>query len=68
VRYIVLNGPSNPSGQWQTQQRRVADDFQALFGAESAITPPIIAIAVGADSDNTQGQSTAYLSQLRWLP
>ena len=68
VRYIVLNGPSNPSGQWQTQQRRVADDFQALFGAESATTPPIIAIAVGADSDNTQGQSTATLSQLRWLP
>lgn len=68
VRYIVLNGPGNPSGQWQTQQRRVADDFQALFGAESASTPPIIAIAVGADSDNTQGQSLAYLSQLRWLP
>ena len=68
VRYMVLNGPSNPNGQWQTQQRRVADDFQALFGLESATTPPIIAIAVGADSDNTQGQSTAYLSQLRWLP
>ena len=68
VRYLVLDGPSAPSGQWQMQQRRVADDFQALFGTESAVTPPIIAVAVGADSDNTQGQSLAYLSQLRWLP
>jgi hypothetical protein len=68
VRYLVLDGAQAQSDQWQTQQRRVADDFQALFGAESPVTPPIIAVAVGADSDNTQGQSTAYLSQLRWLP
>jgi hypothetical protein len=46
----------------------VADDFQALFGAESPATPPVIAVAVGGDSDNTQGQSLAFLSQLRWLP
>jgi hypothetical protein len=68
VRYLVLDGLNAPSGQWQNQQRRVAEDFRALFGAESAVTPPVIAVAVGADSDNTQGQSLAYLSQLRWLP
>jgi hypothetical protein len=69
VRYLVLDGLNAPTGgQWQNQQRRVADDFRALFGAESAVTPPVIAVAVGADSDNTQGQSLAYLSQLRWLP
>ena len=68
VRYLVLDGLNAPSGPWQNQQRRVADDFQALFGAESAVTPPVIAVAVGADSDNSKGQSLAYLSQLRWLP
>jgi hypothetical protein len=68
VRYLVLDGLSAPAGAWQTQQRRIADDFQALFGAESPITPAVIAVAVGADSDNTQGQSQAFLSQLRWLP
>lgn len=68
VRYIVLDGPDAPTGQWVTQRRRVAEDFQRLFGMESPVTPPVLAVVVGADSDNTQGQSTAYVSQLRWLP
>ena len=68
VRYIVLQGPDTPTGQWVTQRRRVVDDFQRLFGQESPLTPPVLAVAVGADSDNTQGQSLAYLGQLRWLP
>ncbi|MDO8449259.1 MAG: DUF3047 domain-containing protein [Rhodoferax sp.] len=68
VRYIVLGGPNAPTGQWSTQRRRVADDFQRLFGRESKSTPPVSAVAVGADSDNTQGHSLAYLGRLRWLP
>ena len=68
VRYIVLDGLNTPAGQWHHQKRRVGDDFQRLFGKESPVTPAVIAIAIGADSDNTQGQSLAYLRQLRWLP
>lgn len=68
VRYIVLNGREAAPGQWQTQQRRLAGDFQQLFGAESPHMPSVIAVAVGADSDNTQDKSQAYLSHLRWLP
>jgi len=30
--------------------------------------PPVTAVAVGADSDNTQGKSLGYVAQLRWLP
>lgn len=68
VRYIVLNGAESPTGQWVAQRRRVADDFARLFGQETPTLPPITAIAVGADSDNTQGHSLGYLTQLRWLP
>jgi hypothetical protein len=68
VRYLVLTGPESAPGQWSAHKRRVADDFQKLFGQESTTTPPVIAVAVGADSDNTQGQSLAYLRDLRWLP
>jgi hypothetical protein len=68
VRYIVLGGPGAALGQWTTQKRRVADDFQRLFGKESPRTPPVTAVAIGADSDNTRGHSLAYISQLRWLP
>ena len=66
VRYMVLDGAR--LNQWTTQRRRVSEDFQRLFGSESAVTPPVITVAVGADSDNTQGHSVAYVSQLRWLP
>lgn len=65
VRYIVLNGSESSTGQWATQRRRIADDFALLFGQETKVLPPVTAIAVGADSDNTQGSSLAYLAQLR---
>ena len=68
VRYIVLGGPQAVVGQWVTQKRRVNEDFQRLFGKESPRTPPVITVAVGADSDNTRSHSLAYISQLRWLP
>lgn len=68
VRYIVLNGSESGTGQWANQRRRIADDFALLFGQESKALPPITAIAVGADSDNTQGSSLGYLTQLRCLP
>jgi hypothetical protein len=68
VRYLVLDGPASPTGQWVTQRRHVGEDFARLFGQESRSTPPVLAVAVGADSDNTGGQSLAYLTQLRWNP
>jgi hypothetical protein len=68
VRYIVLGGPDAVLGQWVPQKRRVSEDFQRLFGQESPRTPPVTAVAVGADSDNTRGNSLAYISPLRWLP
>lgn len=68
VRYIVLNGAESATGQWVTQHRNIAADFALLFGQESPALPPVTAVAVGADSDNTQGSSLGYLAQLRWLP
>lgn len=68
VRYIVLNGAETQPGQWISQRRRIADDFHMMFGQESPTLPAVIAVAVGADSDNTKGQSVAYIAALRWLP
>jgi hypothetical protein len=68
VRFIVVNGPESTQGQWVSQRRRVAEDFALLFGQETKTLPPLTAVAVGADSDNTKGSSLGYLSALRWLP
>ncbi len=64
MRYIVLQGGGESTGQWVTQRRDVAADFQRLFGAESVQLPPIIGVAIGADADNTHGRSTAHVADL----
>lgn len=68
VRFMVLNGTESATGQWVSQRRNIAEDFALLFGQESAALPRLTAVAVGADSDNTQGSSLGYVTQLRALP
>lgn len=64
VRYIVLNGAETPQGQWVSHTRTLRADFLRAFGQESPEVPPLLAIVVGADSDNTQGSSLAYIGDL----
>ena len=64
VRYLVLNGAETPQGQWVSHTRTLRDDFLRVFGQESPEVPPLLAIVVGADSDNTQGSSLAYIGDL----
>lgn len=66
VRYFVLQGTDAPSRQWVGERRDLAADFLQAFGEESATVPALLAIAVGADADNTRGRSLAYLRGLRW--
>lgn len=68
VRYIVAEGTGTPLGQWRSAVRHVHADFLMAFGDESSTVPAVTAIAVGADADNTGGQSLAYISDLRLLP
>lgn len=67
VRYIVLRGPEAPLARWQDERRDVGADFKKLFGEESPRVPPMLAVAVGADSDNTHGSSVSYVAALKWI-
>jgi hypothetical protein len=64
LRWVVLDSAATPLGQWQSHQRDLAADFLASFGDDSTTVPPLLAIVVGADSDNTGGTSTAYVGDL----
>ena len=64
VRYWVLSGTESALGQWQGHKRNLHADFLLAFGAESPTVPPVIAIVVGADADNTGGSSLAFLGDL----
>ena len=65
VRYIVLRGTADGTGRWLDEQRDVAADWALAFGDESAQVPPVTAVAVAGDADNTGGRSVAFVSGLR---
>ena len=64
LRWIVLQGAGSPLGRWQTERRDLTADFIAAFGDESRELPPLRAVLVGADADNTGGTSVSHLADL----
>jgi hypothetical protein len=65
LRFITLGGAV---GSWQAVSRDLAADFLRTFGDEAATVPPLRAIAVGADADNTGGHSLGFIDALRLEP
>lgn len=72
VRLIVLRQAAQVGAGWLDENRDVAADFRRAFGAEAgppgAPLPPLLAVIVSGDADNTGGRSAAFLSGLRSLP
>ena len=64
LRYLVLNGAETPLRQWASHSRNLQQDFKLAFGNESSSVPPLVAIVVGADADNTAGASLAYVGDI----
>ncbi len=65
VRYLVASQGPAKAGQWLTIERNLASDFMRAFGHETAVLPPLLALAVGADTDNTGSSSLSYVGDLR---
>ena len=68
VRMIVLDSGEQHVGQWVAHKQDLAVDFRRAFGQESATVPPLLAVLVGADSDNTGGQSLGYVGDVTLSP
>ncbi|CAM3574075.1 DUF3047 domain-containing protein [Polaromonas hydrogenivorans] len=68
MRMIVLDSGEQHLGQWVTHRQDLAADFHRAFGEESATLPPLHAVLVGADSDNTADHSLAYVGDITLLP
>lgn len=66
VRYLVAEDADSPLASWRRQRRHLGADFLRAFGDESKEVPPLMAIAVGADADNTGAGSLGHLRSLRW--
>lgn len=68
VRMIVATSGHQHLGLWIVQSRDLAADFRKAFGAESDALPPMLAILVGGDADNTGGHSLGYVDDVRLEP
>lgn len=61
VRLIVVASGAARVGRWVDFERNVAADFRAAFGDEA---PPVKAIAIATDTDNTGADATAYFGDI----
>lgn len=61
MRMIVVTSGAVRVGEWVTVERDVAADFRAAFGEA---VPPIAAVAVATDTDNTGETVTAWYGDL----
>ena len=68
VRFVVASSGEARVGQWITQERPLAQDFLRAFGHETKTLPPLSALLVGADADNTQGSSLGYVGDVTLAP
>lgn len=68
LRELVVDSGEQRLGQWVTHQRDIAADFRLAFGRESATVPPLEAVLVGADADNTAGHSLGYVGDVTLSP
>lgn len=64
VRYVVLDSGKKQIKTWVTHERDITADFQKAFGHETEAMPSLIAIVVGADSDNTLSSSLGYIGDI----
>jgi hypothetical protein len=65
VRWMVLQGRGSPLGQWREERRTLRDDVLAVFGDELRELPPISAVLVGADADNSGGHGLGHIAELQ---
>lgn len=69
IRFIVLQSGSAKLGQWVNERRNLAADHQRMFKDESeGNVPDVVAVAIGADADNTHGRGLAYVGDVTLKP
>jgi hypothetical protein len=61
VRLIVVASGTARVGRWVDFERNVAADFRAAFGDAA---PPVKAIAIATDTDNTSADATSYFGDI----
>jgi hypothetical protein len=61
VRMVVVESGTSRVNQWLAMERNVAADFKAAFGEDA---PPITAVAIATDTDNTGESVVAFYGDI----
>ena len=68
LRWIVARGSGTALQTWLNERRDLHADFLRAFAGEASTVPPLKAIAVGADADNTGGRSLGWVAAVALQP
>jgi hypothetical protein len=58
---IILRPASEPTGVWRSETVNLAADYRRIFDADA---PPLVAVALSGDSDDTQTMSLGWVRDL----
>jgi hypothetical protein len=61
AQMLAVESGGEKAGEWRTERRNVLEDYRRLFGAEP---PPVGAIAIMTDTDNTGASAEAWYDDL----
>ncbi|MBU2284953.1 MAG: DUF3047 domain-containing protein, partial [Gammaproteobacteria bacterium] len=65
MRMMVLESGPAAGSPWLGERRNLLADYRRAFGDESdGAMPDVVAIAISADADNTQGHGVAFYSDI----
>lgn len=61
VMMVAVRSGSRHVGEWHTERRNVLQDYRDAFGEDP---PPVNGVALMTDTDNTNGEATAYYGDI----
>ncbi|PSQ96970.1 MAG: hypothetical protein BRD55_04845 [Bacteroidetes bacterium SW_9_63_38] len=61
VMMVVVQSGADSTGQWRTERRNVLADYRAAFSGDP---PPVNGVALMTDTDDTDGEATAYYGDI----
>ncbi len=64
VKWFCLRNKKTGTGKWVTEERNIAEDFKKAFG----FIPKEFVLSIGANSQNTQSESLAFIDYIEFLP
>jgi hypothetical protein len=68
LRWIVARGSGTPLRAWHSERHDLHADFLRAFGDETQAVPPLKAIALGADTDNSASRSVGWVAEVDLQP